>query len=376
MNGVKGKFLKKLKTIKTVGYLQPDRILHVDAAGVLIDKFFAKSSDKSEKELTQIENKKSVLEQEYEVIDVLELMKDLEDEDEDVRVRPVSDTGYVEEDKENVRPVSDTDYVEEDKENVGPVSDAGVKPKAGNGNSKSFGDTPLSKTDISSFRPPDLDSDTLFDPNLLAAFRLAVEEFKAQEEKRRNRVLRDIEHELDQNLDGERPLKTPKLEEIDNPLLDFEKICPPGGSDSVIFYTTGLRSIRKTFEDCSSIRFLLESFKVLYHERDLSMHLDFRDELFRILGGKMVPPRLFIKGRYIGGAEEVLRLHEQGKFCPLLAGIPLNTSDGPCEGCAGVRFVMCISCDGSRKVDSGDGLLREKCMKCNENGLIICPVCC
>ncbi|KAM0068746.1 putative glutaredoxin, Thioredoxin-like superfamily [Helianthus debilis subsp. tardiflorus] len=358
MNGVKGKFLKKLKTIKTVGYLQPDRILHVDAAGVLIDKFFAKSSDKSEKELMQIENKNSVLEQGYEVIDVLELMKDLEDED--VRVQPVSDSGYVEEDKENVR----------------PVSDPGVKLKAGNGNSKSFGDTPLSKTDISSFRPPDLDSDTLFDPKLLAAFRQAVEEFKAQEEKRRNRVLRDIEHELDQIPDDERPLKTPKLEEIDNPLLDFEKICPPGGSDSVIFYTTGLRSIRKTFEDCSSIRFLLESFKVLYHERDLSMHLDFRDELFRILGGKTVPPRLFIKGRYIGGAEEVLRLHEQGKFRPLLAGIPLNTSHGPCEGCAGVRFVMCVSCDGSRKVDSGDGLLRGKCMKCNENGLIICPVCC
>ncbi|KAI3809293.1 hypothetical protein L1987_25264 [Smallanthus sonchifolius] len=354
MKGVKGKFLKKLKTIKTIGYLKPERVLHGNPAEVLIDNFFAKSINKvethsvsEEQELAQIENKSSVSVQEHEIIDVPELMKDLEDDDD----------------------AYDTDSVVEDKENFRPVSDPVAYQKEVQGNPK---------IDISSFRPPDLDSGTLFDPNLLAAFKQAVLEVKAQEEERRNRILRNIGDELDQDQeqDGERPLKSQKLEETDNPLLDFEKICPPGGSDSVILYTTGLRSIRKTFEDCSSIRFLLESFRVLYHERDISMHMDFRDELYRILGGKMVPPRLFIKGRYIGGAEEVLRLHEQGKFRPLLAGIPLNTWEGPCEGCAGVRFVVCFSCRGSRKVDSGDGWLPEKCKECNENGLSICPFCC
>ncbi|KAK9078690.1 hypothetical protein SSX86_002747 [Deinandra increscens subsp. villosa] len=343
MKGVKGKFMSKLKTIKTIGHLKPDRVLHFNAAEGFIDNLFAKSSGKSvthlisEEKVRRIESENSVSVQEHEVIDVSEIMNDLED-----------DNG------------SDTDSVVEEKENIRPVSNGGTK----------------SKTDILSFRPPDLDSSTLFDPNLLAAFKQAVSEVKAQEEERRNRVLRSIRDELDQ--EPERPLKSLKLEEIANPLLDFEKICPPGGSDSVILYTTGLRSIRKTFEDCSSIRFLLESFRVLYHERDLSMHLDFRDELFRILGGKVVPPKLFIKGRYIGGAEDVLRLHEQGKFRPLLAGIPLNTSEGPCEGCAGVRFVVCFSCSGSRKADSesGDRWLPEKCKECNENGLILCPFCC
>ncbi|KAK9078696.1 hypothetical protein SSX86_002753 [Deinandra increscens subsp. villosa] len=316
MKGVKGKFMSKLKTIKTIGHLKPDRILHVKAAEGFIDNLFAKSSGKSvshlisEEKVRRIESENSVSVQEHEVIDVSEIMNDLED-----------DNG------------SDTDSVVDEKENIRPVSNG-------------------------------------------AAFKQAVSEVKAQEEERRNRVLRSIRDELDQ--EPERPLKSLKLEEIANPLLDFEKICPPGGSDSVILYTTGLRSIRKTFEDCSSIRFLLESFRVLYHERDLSMHLDFRDELFRILGGKVVPPKLFIKGRYIGGAEDVLRLHEQGKFRPLLAGIPLNTSDGPCEGCAGVRFVVCFSCSGSRKADSesGDRWLPEKCKECNENGLILCPFCC
>lgn len=347
MKSVKGKFLNKLKTVKAIGYLKPERILDVNVANGLIDNFFAKSSHKVEEEkLVKIENKSSVSVsvsvQEHDIIDVSELMKDLEDDEDG------SDAGSVVEDKENVRPVN------------GSIASS------------------LLEDDMFCFRPPDFNSPTLFDPNLLAAFKQAVMEVKAQEE-RGNRVLRSIGDNVDQDqgeADGEPPLKVVKLEEIDDPLSDFEKVCPPGGSDSVILYTTGLRSIRKTFEDCSSIRFLLESFRVLYHERDLSMHLDFRDELFRILGGKIVPPRLFIKGRYIGGAEEVLRLHEQGKFRPLLAGIPLNTWDGPCEGCAGIRFVVCYNCRGSRKVNSGDDLLPEKCKECNENGLIICPFCC
>lgn len=358
MKGVKGKFLKKLKTIKTIGYLKPERILHVNAADGLMDNFFSKSSNKCEtqsvpEEGQQSDKKSSASVQQHEIIDVSELMKDLQDDD-----------------------GSDMDSVVEDKENVRPVCDPVADQKLAHSNSKSLAANPLSEIDISSFRPPDLDSGTLFDPNLLAAFEQAVLEVKAQEAERRNRVLQNIEDYLDQEPEPEPPLKSLKLEEIHNPLSGFEKICPPGGKNSVILYTTGFRSIRKTFEDCSSIRFLLESFRVLYQERDLSMHLDFRDELWRLLGGKVVPPRLFINGRYIGGAEVVLRLHEQGKFRPLLAEIPLNLSEGPCEGCAGVRFVVCFNCSGSRKMDSDDAGLPEKCTECNENGLIRCPICC
>ncbi|KAJ6361944.1 hypothetical protein OIU78_002367 [Salix suchowensis] len=138
-------------------------------------------------------------------------------------------------------------------------------------------------------------------------------------------------------------------------LSDFEEKCLPGGSQSVILYTTGLRSIRKTFEDCHAIR----------------------EELWRILGGRVIPPRLFIRGRYIGGADEVISLHEQGRLKKLLAGIPLNLSDSPCNGCGNKRFVVCSNCNGSCKVfeeDQND----EKCIicpECNENGLAKCPIC-
>ncbi|KAL8210587.1 hypothetical protein R6Q57_005024 [Mikania cordata] len=224
MKGVKGKFLNTLKTIKTIEHLKPERIFNLYAADGFIDQIFAKSNNKdeirliSEREVMQIENRSRDSVQEHEIIDVLELMKDLEDND-----------------------GSDTDSVVDDKENVQPVS---------------FGANSLSKTDISSsFRPPDLDSSTLFDPKLLAAFKQAVMEVKAQEEGRRKRVLWNIEDEFkqEQEPDGERPSKSLKLEETNNPLFGFEKMYPPGGSDSVILYTTGLRSIRKTFEDCSRV---------------------------------------------------------------------------------------------------------------------------
>ncbi|MCD7451530.1 hypothetical protein HAX54_012516 [Datura stramonium] len=163
-------------------------------------------------------------------------------------------------------------------------------------------------------------------------------------------------------------------------LFDFEYKCPPGGKNAVIFYTTSLRGIRKTFEDCNTIRFLLESFRVVYYERDVSIHIEYRDELWRILGGRIVPPRLFIKGRHIGGADEVVGLHEQGILKKLLHGIPLISSNLPCKGCCGIRFVLCLSCHGCCKItyqDQGKDTngYRIRCPKCNENGLIKCPVC-
>lgn len=168
----------------------------------------------------------------------------------------------------------------------------------------------------------------------------------------------------------------------DSSLLDFEEKCPPGGSDKVVLYTTSLRGIRKTFEDCNAIKFLLESFKVSFCERDVSLHQEFREELWSILGGRVVPPRLFIKGRYIGGADEVVgTLHEQGKLRKLLEGIPLVPANSPCPGCANVRFSVCFNCNGSRKVladsdQSDDEVYYIRCPECNENGLVKCPICC
>ncbi|CAI9270205.1 unnamed protein product [Lactuca saligna] len=156
-------------------------------------------------------------------------------------------------------------------------------------------------------------------PMALVVKRLATalrhqEDFEAKRQKAKRRTV---------------VLRNKLLKELDNPLLDFQKICPPGGRDSLILYTTtGDNTNQQSFKDCLRIRFLLKDFNVLYQERDVTIHWDYKEELWRILGTKVALPRLFIKGRYIGGAEEVLQLHEQGKFQPLLDGIPQVISEG------------------------------------------------
>lgn len=216
-------------------------------------------------------------------------------------------------------------------------------------------------------------SSPLFDPNLLASFEKALEN------------LSEEEWNAIRNSEAQRHRKSPRdgvfswaLESDknkDDPLGNFEEKCPPGGANAVVLYTTTLRGIRKTFEDCNNVRDALESYGICISERDVSMHLEFRNELRKLMGGKLVTvPRVFIKGRYIGGADEVLRIHEEGKMSDLIAGIPTGMA-GICDGCAGVRFVPCLDCSGSCKLVTGDNLF-VRCPECNENGLIQCPICC
>ncbi|XP_073015704.1 uncharacterized protein [Primulina eburnea] len=158
-------------------------------------------------------------------------------------------------------------------------------------------------------------------------------------------------------------------------LLDmYEEKCPPGGENAVILYTTTLRGIRKTFEDCNATRSIIESYHIRISERDISLHSPFKEELRALMGTKEVKlPLVFVKGRMIGGVDEMVRLDEEGKLDIVLHGIPRKTIR--CRRCAGIRFLMCKECKGSSKILGEDGKKSLKCKECNENGLILCPLC-
>lgn len=157
-------------------------------------------------------------------------------------------------------------------------------------------------------------------------------------------------------------------------LNTFENKCPPEGENSVIIYTTTLRGIRKTFEDCNKVRSIIESYCVRMRERDVSMDSGFKEELRKLMGEKQVQvPVVFVKGRLVGGVDEVVKLEEEGKLGVLLDGIPGEL--GECKGCGGVRFVMCVECNGSCKVLDEEQKKAVRCGQCNENGIIQCPIC-
>ncbi|XP_010543494.1 PREDICTED: uncharacterized protein At3g28850-like [Tarenaya hassleriana] len=213
----------------------------------------------------------------------------------------------------------------------------------------------------------------LFDPDLVASYEREL----CQEQEQIKQVISTVPEIL-------KPQRTREIERI---LKNFREICPPGGQNSVVIYTTTLRGIRKTFEDCNTVRSILESHQIQLSERDVSMHSGFKDEIRRITGTKQVKiPAVFMRGRLIGGVEEVVKLEEEGKLGILLEGLPAaRLGGGGCHGCGGMRFVMCGLCHGSCKVmdkeeDENMPMKKKKkkmvkCMECNENGLIVCPFC-
>lgn len=163
------------------------------------------------------------------------------------------------------------------------------------------------------------------------------------------------------------------------------------GKNKVVLYFTSLRGIRKTYEDCCNVRQILKGFGVGVDERDVSMHSGFKDELKELLGDDKIYrgglPRVFIGKSYIGGVDEIKKLHEEGCLGKMLDCCEkISDGEGICDGCGDVRFVVCETCSGSCKIYyEGDGDDEEdsdvgdygfqRCPDCNENGLIRCPIC-
>ncbi|KAG0535725.1 hypothetical protein BDA96_03G004200 [Sorghum bicolor] len=173
---------------------------------------------------------------------------------------------------------------------------------------------------------------------------------------------------------------------------------PPGATGGgVVLYTTTLRGVRRTFEDCERTREAVEACAAAagvaaVDERDVSLHGEYLRELRELVpagdgegeGAAAAPPRLFVMGRYVGGADECERLAESGKLREMMRWVKARgeacaAKDGRgCEGCGGARFVPCWECGGSCKVVAADGgtpTTTERCGKCNENGLMMCPIC-
>ena len=150
------------------------------------------------------------------------------------------------------------------------------------------------------------------------------------------------------------------------------------GKGKVIFYFTSLRGVRKTFEDCCSVREILRGYSVRVDERDASLHKGFKEELASMSQSYKLP-KVFANGRFLGGAEEIQLLHDEGELGEALKGCEseMKGKYGSCEGCGGVRFVPCHYCSGSCKiyVEEGDNGGFRRCPGCNENGLVRCPVC-
>ncbi|WOG93325.1 hypothetical protein DCAR_0312607 [Daucus carota subsp. sativus] len=191
-------------------------------------------------------------------------------------------------------------------------------------------------------------------------------------------------------LEGEKVMDD---EELD--VRDFKAFSIGCKKEKVVLYFTSLRGIRKTYEDCCNVRAILKGLKIKVDERDVSMHLGFKDELKELLGdgfGRGGLPRVFVGSKYIGGAEELQKMNDEGKLEKFLGDCEKIDDQGGfgdgsvCEGCGDVRFMPCETCSGSCKIyyeadydeycEEEDECGFQRCPDCNENGLVRCRICC
>ncbi|KAK8517164.1 hypothetical protein V6N13_092450 [Hibiscus sabdariffa] len=146
----------------------------------------------------------------------------------------------------------------------------------------------------------------------------------------------------------------------------------------IVLYFTSLRIVRKTFEECLAVRSILRGYGAPIDERDLSLDSDAAEELRGIFGRnerkRFALPLVFIGGKYIGGAEEIKRLHDCGELKNLIGLLPIAVGSSSCDVCGGLRFVLCCQCNGSHKIYFEKYGFRS-CNECNVNGLVRCPSC-
>ena len=240
-----------------------------------------------------------------------------------------------------------------------------------------------------------------FDSEAISTFRKSFQELppdnpfrispldndKQEEEEEHQQVVSEADNDLSLDFNGEK--------EVKGCVTDYK--C---GEDKIVLYFTSLRGVRKTYEDCCHVRVILKGLGVRLDERDVSMHSGFKEELRELLvdgfnGGGL--PRVFIGKKYIGGAEEIRRLNEDGQLEKLVEccervddGVGVGVS---CQACGDIRFVPCETCSGSCKIyyeaddqeeeeeeeeEGGEEVEYgfQRCPNCNENGLIRCPICC
>lgn len=227
-----------------------------------------------------------------------------------------------------------------------------------------------------------------FDPEVISTFRKALEDLPPENPF----YLKPLINESQQPAED----KQDSLEITDVKKVTEYKIS----KDKLVVYFTSLRGVRKTYEDCCHVRVILKGLGVKIDERDVSMHSGFKEELKELLGNEYSGgglPRIFLDKKYIGGADEIRRMNEDGKLEKFVENCERNEDGGVlggcnCEACGDIRFVPCETCSGSCKIyyeadyeedeEEEEEELDEdeygfqRCPDCNENGLIRCPICC
>lgn len=69
---------------------------------------------------------------------------------------------------------------------------------------------------------------------------------------------------------------------------------------------------------CFRAKQLLERRGIEYGEIDVTVDRELEDEMIRLSGGRSTVPQIFVRGKHIGGSDELVRLAASGQLDDML----------------------------------------------------------
>jgi hypothetical protein len=160
--------------------------------------------------------------------------------------------------------------------------------------------------------------------------------------------------------------------------------CRPEDRGLLLFLTSA-SVVKVTYDACRRASALLENHGMTFEVRDVMISPQYATQIRRLCGatGKGAPapelPLVFVNGVRLGDLDELARLNDDEQLDKELAEFRTGlggaaAQENACDACNATRFVVCETCNGSRRGREVFGKVM-KCAFCNENGLMPCPNC-
>ncbi|TRY73322.1 hypothetical protein TCAL_01916 [Tigriopus californicus] len=148
----------------------------------------------------------------------------------------------------------------------------------------------------------------------------------------------------------------------------------------VVVYITTLGVLRDTYARCVKVRQILRTHLIKVEERDVFMSRENQLELMeRTEQPYLEVPKVFVEGRYLGDAEVIENLNEQGELKHILKPFKCYSVTVECQKCGGFRMLPCQVCSGSKKSlhrnNFTESFVALRCSHCDDSALVKCDLC-
>ncbi|KAK9074999.1 hypothetical protein SSX86_003318 [Deinandra increscens subsp. villosa] len=127
--------------------------------------------------------------------------------------------------------------------------------------------------------------------------------------------------------------------------LTISEAFSSGINDRIVLFYTSSGVVVETQGACQEARQILDGYGKRVDERDVYLVPTYRKQMQDVFGTSWYTlPQLFVGGKYIGGEDEIRKLHWSGELRKKLHRLPKRDYPSFCTSCGNTRFVSLSWC--------------------------------